>query len=70
MNIEVFPDTSGAAPRWATYYALDRDTYDGASDSRTRNHIGYGATEQEAVADLLRLLDEIAEGQEPEEPQP
>ena len=76
MNIEVRPDLSGAAPLWASYYAIDRDTYDGAPDSTTRNHIGYGETEAEAVADLRRLLDEIAEvaeaanAAEPEEPLP
>lgn len=70
MNIEVFPDLSGAAPQWATYWAIDRDRYDGAEDSTTRNHIGYGRTEAEAVADLRRLLDEIAEAAEPEEPLP
>ena len=35
--------------------------YDGAEDSRTRYHIGWGRTETEAVADLKRLMDEIAE---------
>lgn len=32
--------------------AIDQDTYDGGSN---RNEIGYGATELEAIADLLRL---------------
>jgi len=38
-------------PAWATYYAIDDDTYDGAEDSRTRSHIGYGHTAEEAIAD-------------------
>jgi hypothetical protein len=44
--------------------AVDDDTYDGAEDSSNRNHIGYGRTEAEAIADLRRLLDELAEGAE------
>jgi len=47
--------------------ALDSDTYDGADDSSTRNQIGYGATEAEAVEDLMAVLDayadDMAEGQ-------
>jgi hypothetical protein len=44
--------------------AIDDDTYDGAEDSSNRSHIGYGRTEAEAIADLLRLLDELAEAAE------
>jgi hypothetical protein len=47
---------------WSAY---DDDTYDGAEDSSNRNHIGYGRTEAEAIADLLRLLDELAEAATP-----
>jgi hypothetical protein len=36
--------------------AVDDDTYDGAPDSGNRNQIGYGATEEEAIADLLEQL--------------
>jgi hypothetical protein len=36
--------------------AIDDDTYDGAPDSGNRNQIGYGATEEEAIADLLEQL--------------
>ncbi len=68
MKIRAHPDLSGAAPPWAAWSAIDEDAYDGAPDSGTRNNIGYGYTEQEAIADLKRLLDEIAEAQEPEEP--
>ncbi len=38
--------------------AVDDDTYDGAPDSGNRNQVGYGATEAEAVADLMEQLDE------------
>jgi hypothetical protein len=34
---------------WTATY----EDYDGAEDSRTRAHIGYGATEQEAIDDLV-----------------
>lgn len=44
--------------------AIHPDTYDGAPDSKTRGHIGYGATEAEAIADLLRLDQEMAEAEE------
>lgn len=33
---------------WTATY----DDYDGAEDSSNRGHIGYGITEQEALADL------------------
>jgi hypothetical protein len=36
------------------------DDYDGAEDSRTRSQIGRGATEQEAIADLLEQIEEDA----------
>lgn len=35
--------------------AIDDSTYDSAPDSSTRNQVGYGATEQEAIADLLEM---------------
>ena len=38
--------------------AIDDSTYDGAEDSGTRNQIGYGKTEQEAIDDLLEQLAE------------
>ena len=44
--------------------AVDDDTYDGAVDSSTRHMIGYGATEEEAIADLERLMREEAEYRE------
>ena len=42
-----------AAYDWS---ATDSDTYDGAPDSSNRNQVGHGATEQEAIADLLAIL--------------
>ena len=39
------------------------DDYDGAEDSGSRNHIGYGQTESEALADLGRLDQERADWQ-------
>lgn len=36
------------------------DNYDGAEDSSTRGQIGRGATEQEAIADLLEQLEDAA----------
>lgn len=44
--------------------AIDDDTYDGAKDSATRNMVGYGATEEEAIADLQRLIRERDEDEE------
>ena len=38
--------------------AYDIDTYDGSEDSNTRNQIGYGRTEIEAIKDLLSILEE------------
>lgn len=40
--------------------AIDEDTYDGAEDSGTRGHVAYGATELEAVKELMDIL-ELAE---------
>jgi hypothetical protein len=41
--------------------AVDDDTYDGAPDSKTRNQIGYGRTEEEAIKNLLEILEEDKE---------
>jgi hypothetical protein len=45
---------------WSATY----DDYDGAEDSSNRNMIGYGKTEAEAIADLVRLYDEEREYRE------
>lgn len=53
--------------------AIDADTYDGAPDSWPRARcVGYGATEQEAIDDLLASLHELgddapAEHREPDD---
>jgi hypothetical protein len=39
------------------WLAWDDDTYDGAPDSRTRNQLGSGATEAEAIASLMEHFD-------------
>jgi hypothetical protein len=36
--------------------AIDEDTYDGAPDSPTRNQIGHGRTERDAIMDLLDII--------------
>lgn len=43
--------------------AVDDDTYD-AADTIYSHMIGYGATEEEAIADLERLMREVAEYRE------
>jgi hypothetical protein len=61
MKIRTEEDTTGFAPRDCRYSAVDDDTYDGAEDSRNRATVGYGATPDAAVANLLELLaDDLA----------
>jgi hypothetical protein len=36
--------------------AIDDNTYDGAPDSSNRNQVGHGATEQEAIANLMEEI--------------
>ncbi len=38
--------------------AIDEDTYDGAEDSGVRGQVGYGETEDEAIEDLLQILND------------
>jgi hypothetical protein len=40
--------------------AIDEDTYDGTEDSGTRGQVGFGATEQEAIAELMEILGEAS----------
>ena len=48
-----------AAPLSERYSAIDDDTYDGAPDAGAMAHaMGWGATADEAVDDLRRLLQE------------
>ena len=56
MNIQVETDATGFAPRDCRYSAIDSDRYDGAEDSRNRSTVGYGATPEAAIADLMALL--------------
>ena len=48
-------------PCGLAWSAIDVDTYNGAPDSKNRHMIGYGATEQEAIDDLKRLIEEMHE---------
>ena len=50
----VFPPIPDRRFDWS---AIDEDTYDGAEDSGTRWQIGRGATEAEAIADLMEILE-------------
>jgi hypothetical protein len=56
MNIVVHEDNTGYAPKHRRFTAYDDDTYDGAEDSRNRSTIGYGATESEAILDLIEIM--------------
>jgi hypothetical protein len=38
--------------------AIDDDTYDGAPDSRCP--VGYGKTEEDAIADLMQQIEDVA----------
>jgi hypothetical protein len=52
MKIRTIPDNTGIAPRDSVWQAVDDDTYDGPNCP-----IGLGATEEEAIADLLEQLE-------------
>jgi hypothetical protein len=56
MKIVVHEDNTGYAPKYCRFTAIDDDTYDGAEDSRNRSTVGYGATPDEAIADLLEIM--------------
>jgi hypothetical protein len=47
--------------------AIDADTYDGCEDSENRNHIGCGDTEQEAIADLIQIMEDSDGYYDPDE---
>jgi hypothetical protein len=59
MKIVAHEDTTGFAPRDCRWQAVDTDTYD-AEDNPRRGLIGFGRTEAEAIADLERILEEVA----------
>jgi hypothetical protein len=44
--------------RSCDWSAVDDDTYDGAPDTHPPCPIGWGATEAEAIADLLEKIEE------------
>lgn len=50
------------APESMRWSAVDDDTYDGAEDSKTRAQIGWGATEQDAIDDLVDQLFDADDG--------
>lgn len=56
MKIVTTPDNTGFAPLDSKWVAIDDDTYDGAED--WSHPIGRGATEAEAVVDLMEQLGE------------
>lgn len=51
----VFPPIPDRSCDWS---AIDEDTYDGAPDTHPPCPIGRGATEAEAIADLLEQIQE------------
>lgn len=63
MKISTTFDSHPIPTRNCDWSAIDADTYDGTEDDPRRHQIGHGATEDEAVTDLIeRLLeDEPAE---------
>jgi hypothetical protein len=56
MKIRTSFDYPPIPDRRFDWSAVDDDTYDGAEDSHCP--IGHGATEQEAIADLLDQLED------------
>ena len=57
MNIHIQEDNTGYAPKDCRFTAYDDDTYDWAPDQRRASSVGYGATREEAVADLLEIME-------------
>jgi len=58
MKIKTEYDRKPIPDRRFDWAAWDDATYDGAEDSPTRSEIGYGATEEEAIADLKQIIEE------------
>ena len=56
MNIKTEYDPKPIPSRAFDWSAYDEETYDGAEDSSTRSLVGYGATKEEAVADLMEKM--------------
>ena len=61
MNIVTLYDPKPIPDRRFDWSAVDADRYDGAPDSSTRNQVGYGATEAQAVAELIEVLSDACE---------
>jgi hypothetical protein len=57
MNIRTDYDPKPIPTNRFDWTAIDDNTYDGAPDSGNRHEVGYGATEAEAIADLVTILD-------------
>lgn len=58
MKIVTSYDYPPIPDRSCDWSAIDEDTYDGAPDTHPACPIGRGATEAEAIADLLALMEE------------
>jgi hypothetical protein len=61
MDIKAVPDLTGYAPAREAWAAFDTDTYDCDCDQDgyfSTSLVGYGATADEAIADLLAQLEE------------
>jgi hypothetical protein len=56
MDIQAHPDLTGYAPRAESWHAYDASTYCGCPDCRYP--VGYGATADEAIADLMEQIEE------------
>ena len=56
MKIRTMYDPPPIPLRQFDWSAIDEDTYDGAPDGGGR--IGYGRTEQEAIDELMELLND------------
>jgi hypothetical protein len=62
MNIKTHYDPKPIPDRRFDWSAIDDDTYDGAEDSGPlARAIGYGRTEQEAIADLKDRLEDYTD---------
>ena len=57
MRIVTKHDFPPIPVRWMDWSAWDADSYDGAEDSH--HPVGTGATEQEAITDLMQILNEL-----------
>ena len=55
-DIQVYPDTTGYAPPSERYHAVDASTYCGCHECQCP--VGVGATPDEAIADLLELMED------------